>query len=213
MAKHEATKQEVEQAAEQAAPAKPKVKPEVTEVQMTDGRKVSFVGKKQLLKTVLESEHPEVRFDFRNGETRTFRVPRVLLHRFASHGASQKIGDECSGVEKIDDMVLAVDDIIGRLDKGEWGAARKVGDSFSGASMVIKAICEVSKKSVEEVKAFLQGKLDKAKERGEPLSRAALYASFRKPGTKTGDLIAKMEAEDAAKKGGANADEMLAELS
>lgn len=187
---------------------------EVVTVEMADGRKVDFAGKRKMLKEVVTNgEGVAVRFDFRNGETRVWNVPQSLLLQCAGHGASQKIGDETAGVEDVDDMVVAVDDIIKRLDGGEWSAVRASGDSFSGASVVIKAICEASGKSVEEVKAFLQRKLDEAKAAGQTLTRAALYASFRNPNSKVGQIIERLEREKKAKASAVNADELLSELS
>jgi len=182
---------------------------EVTVVTMTDGRKVEFAGKRQMLKeTSVEHGKASVRFDFRNGETRTFHVPHDSLAQYAAHGASQKIGDETSGAENVDDMVVAVDEIIARLEKGEWNVRKSAGDSFSGASIVIKAICEATGKSVAEVKNFLEAKLDA----NPSLTRRALYASFRSPTSKTGAIIARLEAEKASKSETVHADELLAEI-
>lgn len=182
-----------------------KAKAEVTIVTMSDGRSVPFSGKRKLVKEVLENG---VRFDFRNGETRTFALPEALIQRLALHGAAQKIGDEAAGVEEVEDMVVAIDDVIARLGRGEWGATRAAaGNSFSGASVVIRAICEATGKSVEEVKAFLQRKLDA----DSNLTRAALYASFRNPSSKTGQIIARLEAEKKSKTA-VDADALLGEL-
>lgn len=188
-------------------PDKPKTEGE--SIQMSDGRFVTFAGKRKMLKTVSE-DSKSVRFDFRNGETREFTIPHgEIAHKLAAHGAAQKIGDETAGVEDLGDMVIAVEAVIDRLHKGEWGATRQAGDSFSGASIVIKAVCEVTGKSVEDVKAFIEKKLAST----EGLTRAALYQSFRNPASKTGQVIARLEAEKAAKKGtAANADELLSEL-
>lgn len=182
-----------------------KAKAEVTIVSMSDGRSVPFTGKRKLVKEVLENG---VRFDFRNGETRTFTLNEALLTRLALHGAAQKIGDEAAGVEEVEDMVVAIDDIIARLSRGEWGATRAAaGNSFSGASVVIRAICEATGKGVEEVKAFLQRKLDA----DANLTRAALYASFRNPASKTGQIIARLESEKKSKTA-VDADALLGEL-
>jgi hypothetical protein len=133
-----------------------KPKPEVMKVKMQDGREVEFVGKRKLLKDVMvDGAAVKVRFDFRNGETRTFQVPDALLLQFAGHGASQKIGDETAGEDDVDDMTLAVDELITRLNAGEW-SAKKEGGGFGGASVLVKALVEVTKKPIEEVKAFLK---------------------------------------------------------
>jgi hypothetical protein len=189
---------------------------EVENVEMLDGRIVGFAGKRKLLKDV-KAEAGTVRFDFRNGETRTFTIPEALLRDFAAHGASQKIGDETAGTELVEDMVVAVDTIIDRLLKGEWSATRAAGDSFAGASVVIRAICEVTSKTVEEIKAFLQGKLDGSKAAaeasgGKALTRKELYDSFRKPGSKTAEVIDRLEKEKLSKASTIEADDLLAEL-
>ncbi len=193
----------------QEAVKTPKAVREVEVVEMTDGRTVEFAGKRQMLKEA-KAEHGKasVRFDFRNGETRTFHVPHDALAQYAAHGASQKIGDETSGEKDVDDMVVAVDEMIARLEKGEWNARRAAGDSFSGASVVIKAICEATGKGLAEVKAFLEAKLAA----NPTLTRRALYASFRSPTSKTGAIIARLEAEKAAKSETVHADDLLAEI-
>ena len=194
--------------AEQAVAVEKKVarpKAEVETVEMADGREVGFAGNKKMIKTILENG---VRFDFRNGESKTYELSEGLTVRLALHGAAQKIGDETAGVTEVEDMVVAVDEIITRLDTGEWGVARTSGgDSFSGASVVIKAICEATGKSLADVKAFLQKKLDG----DEKLTRAALYNSFRNPQSKTGVIIARLEQEKRSKTA-VNADDVLAEL-
>lgn len=186
---------------------------EVEQVTMEDGRVVGFAGKKRLSKEVIiDGTNVQVRFDFRNGQTRTFTLSSANLYQLAGHGASQKIGDETAGEEDLDDMVIAVDDMIARLERGEWTATRAAGDGFSGASVVIKAICEVTGKSVQYVKDFLQSKLDAAKARGEKLSRAELYASFRNPATKTGAVISRLEADKKSKVQKVDANDLMAEL-
>ena len=185
--------------------------PEVTTVTMDDGRNVTFTGKTKMNKEVLADG--SVRFDFANGNTRTFDVANSnLLLELASHGAKQKIGDETAGVADVDDMVIAVDAMLERLAKGDWSKAREAGDGFSGASVVIRAVMEATGKAQADVKAFLDGKLKAAEERGEKLSRKDLYDSFRKPGTKTGDIIARLENEKKAKAAKFDGDDLAAEL-
>lgn len=191
-------------------PAKPATTYEA--VTMEDTRVVQFPGKRQVDKEVLPDG--SVRFDFRNGATRTVSASALsddIKIRLIGHGLSQKCGDEYSGVKNIDDMVLAVESMSERLGKGEWSTAREAGDSFSGASIVIRAICEVTGKTVADIKAFLSKKLDTAKANGEKLTRADLYASFRNPSSKTGPVIERMEREERAKKSSVNADDLLNE--
>ena len=181
-------------------------------VTLTDGRVVEFAGKRKMRKEVIiEGGAVSVRFDFRNGETRLFTVPESLLLDCAGHGASQKIGDDVAGVEDLDDVIVGIDAMIARLSEGNWSAERAEGDGFSGASVVIKAIAEVTGKSIEAVKAFLQSKLDQAAAKGEKLTRQALYKSFRNPASKTGQVIQRLELEKASKSS-VNSDDMLGEL-
>jgi hypothetical protein len=209
--------------ADKAAKAK-RAPTEYVKIKLSDGREVDFAGKKKMNKTVLYSkdletwhdedpqdgdQYAKVRFDFRNGETREFSPPDSLLIRFIGHGASQKIGDETAGEEDVDDMVVAVDAIIDKLNAGSW-STREPGESFGGASVVIKALMEASGKTMQEIKAYLQGKLDAAKAKGESLSRAALYASFRNPKSKVGQIVRRMEEEKAAKATKIDADAELA---
>jgi len=131
----------------------------VETVKMSDERLVEFPGKKRLQKEsfVDASGRVSVRLDFRNGQTRTFSIQPNMVTKFAGHGAEQKLGDEIAGVEDIDDAVLAVDELISRLDIGEWGIKRE-GGGMSGTSVLLRAIVEVTGKSIEGVKAFLAGK-------------------------------------------------------
>ena len=192
--------------AESAPVAKATKQPTVyTAVTMADGRTVQFAGKKTLLKEVTtDAENGEVlvRFDFRNGQTRTIvgsTLSNEITLRALGHGLSQKVGDECASIDEVDDMVVAVDEMIARLQAGEWAARREAGDSFNGASIVVKAVAEASGKTVEFVKNFLQKKIDDAAKAGQKLTRAELYKSFRTPGSKTAAIIARLEAEKAAK--------------
>jgi len=181
-------------------------------VTLTDGRVVEFAGKRKLRKEVIIADGVvSVRFDLRNGETRLFTVPESLLLDCAGHGASQKIGDDVAGVDDIDDVVVGIDAMIARLSTGNWSAERAEGDGFSGASVVIKAIAEVTGKSVDAVKAFLQSKLDQAAAKGEKLTRQALYKSFRNPASKTGQVIQRLELEKTSKST-VNSDDLLGEL-
>lgn len=206
--------------------AKPKA--EVLEVEMTDGRKVSFAGKRKVLKETLIDESKiavdqgivqfepgavKVRFDLRNGQTRTFDLPLGLIAKFAGHGGEQKYGDElASPADKPlseDDMVIALEDLDSRIQRNEWRVQREGGGGgVSGASIVVKAIMEASRKDLEFVKAFLQKKIDTT----AGLTRRALYDSFRAPGTRTGVIIERMEKEKLSKTAAVNADATLDEM-
>jgi hypothetical protein len=188
-------------------------------VTMTDDRVVNFPGNRKTDKTPLTDASGNttgVRFDFRNGETRTLmfdELSQPILLQSCGHGISQKAGDEYSGVTEIDDMVLSVDEIFTRLRAGDWSATREAGDSLSGASIVIKAIMEATKKDLAFVKEFLQKKLDAAKAKGEKLSRQELYNAFRNPATPTGVIIKRLEEEKLAKGTKVSGVDLLAEMS
>lgn len=202
----------------QVATAPAKSKTEYTTVKMEDGRDVQFAGTRQVDKTSLidvAAGTAAVRFDFRNGKTITLAAneltPETQLTALA-HGLSQKVGDEWSGTKDIEDIVLTAEAIVTRLKKDGWSAPREAGDSLSGASVVIRAIVEATGKTVEAVKAFLDGKIEAAKARGEKLTRQELYSSFRNPASKTGQIIKRLEEEKAAKATKFSADDLLAEI-
>lgn len=207
----------------------PKKTTEYLEVTMTDGRKVSFAGKRKVVKeTVLDESKIvvegdvmqvqagaiSIRMDFRNGETRLMPLPLSLLARFAGHGAEQKYGDELATTADKplteEDMVLAIDDLNAQIQSGKWGAGRASsgGGGVSGASIVVQAICQATGKDLATVKAYLQKKLDS----DEGLTRRALYDSFRVAGTKTGVIIKALEEAKLAKVAKLNADDELASI-
>lgn len=137
----------------------------VTKVTMEDGREVEFAGKRRLLKDATISEDGfdvDVRFDLISGETRNFKIAanNPLFAKFAAHGIMQKIGDEVAGLEDPEDMILAVEEIIERLSKGEWGAERSRGEgnAMAGLSVLAKALVQVSGKTPEAVREFLKSK-------------------------------------------------------
>jgi hypothetical protein len=142
----------------------------INTVTMTDGRIVEFAGKKRLIKTSgVDEKGLFVRLDFINGEHRTFYLPQDLITKFALHGAEQKLGDETAGVVDIEDMVMGVDDLIDRLYNLEWSAKREA-SALAGATVLAKALVEVTGKSLVEVRAFLATKTqaEKMALRGSP---------------------------------------------
>lgn len=197
------------EASQEVKPKAKRAPAEVTKVVLSDGRTAEFSGKKRMDKEVLAGSEGQVglRLDFRNGETRTFWLSQALYTQAAGHGLSQKVGDETAGDEKVEDMVIHVDEILERLGKDEWYKARGDGDSFSGASLVILALMEVSGKTQAEIKASLTEIMEK---RG--LTRAELFKGFRKPGTKTAAIIKRLEEEAITKEAKADGDELLAEM-
>lgn len=216
-----------------------KKKAEVTVIKMSDGREVGFAGKRKVNKETIIDESKvlvdgntvtiedgavSVRMDFRNGETRLLPIRAAMLARFAGHGGEQKYGDELAApADKPlteEDMVLAIDELHDQLfNKGEWRATSEGG--IGGAGVVVKAIMEASRtdpndpatgKTLEQVKKFLQDKLDAAKAKGEKLSRKDLYDSFRNPNSKVGKIVERMEKERLAKESKVDADAALNEL-
>lgn len=177
-----------------------KEKPVEEMVEMTDSRIVAFVGKRKMLKESLltEDNKVQIRLDFRNGETRTFTVPASLLLKFAAHGAEQKLGDETAGEDDLDDMVLAVDELMDRLNKGEW-TTRVAGSGMSGTSVLAKALVEQTGKTIEQIKAFLKDK-----------TQAQKNALRNNPRIKP--IVERLEAEKASKSAKVDTDALLDEL-
>jgi hypothetical protein len=205
-----------------------KPKTEVLTVKMSDGREVNFAGKRKVNKATvidetkividggvmqIEEGAVSVRMDFRNGETRTLPLPLSLFAAFAGHGGEQKFGDELATTAdkplSEEDMVQAIDDLYALIAAGKWGKGRaEGGGGVSGASLVVRAIMEVTGKDQAFVKAFLQKKID-----ADPkLTRRALYDSFRAPGTKTAEVIERLEKEKAVKAPAVDADAELAAM-
>jgi hypothetical protein len=142
-----------------------KAKTEVKKVVMADGREVEFAGKRRLLKTAEISDDGfdvTIRLDFVNGETRslTLAANKPLFAKFAAHGMLQKLGDEVAGLDDVEDMVIAEEDLIARLEAGEWGAERTKGEgnALAGLSVLAKALVQVSGKTAEQVRAYLKTK-------------------------------------------------------
>lgn len=184
-----------------AAPeAKKKEKTPIEVIDMSDGRKVEFPGKRKLLKeTLIDGSKVAVRLDFRNGETRLFTVPDQLLLKAAGHGMEQKLGDETAGEDDVDDMVLAVDELISHLSTtGDWSRAKAAG-GMSGTSVLLKALVELSGKTADAVKAFLTGK-----------SQAEKVALRNSPKLKP--IVERIEQEKLAKAAKVDTEALLSEL-
>lgn len=175
---------------------------EYTVVTMDDGRKVEFAGKRKMLKDSILNEDGsiQVRLDFVNGETRLFTLPTTLVGRFAAHGAEQKLGDEIAGVTDVEDCILAVDELMERLNAGEWGATRAAGNGIAGTSILARALIEHSGKPADVIKAFLRDK-----------TQAQKLALRNNPQIQP--IIARLEAAKVRKeKDSINTEEMLAGL-
>lgn len=184
---------------EATAPAKTATEKNI--VTMADGRTVEFNKKQKLVKTstIGEDGSVSVQLDFVNGETRTFSIPATLMARFAAHGAEQKLGDAIAGETDLSDAVLSIDDLLGRLNNGEWNIKREAG-AFAGTSVLIRALVEASGKEVEAIKAFLSTK-----------SQAEKIALRRSD--KLRPIIERLEADKAkTSKNAVDTDSLLGEL-
>lgn len=129
-------------------------------VTMADGSIVEFNKRQKLLKTSTidtDAGTVSVRLDFVNGEIRNCTIPTSLILRAAAHGAEQKLGDATAGEADIADAILSVEEVITRLEAGDWNQPRAAG-SNTGTSILIQALVEVSGKDVAEIKAFLENK-------------------------------------------------------
>lgn len=203
-----------------AEAAEGKKKTEVESVKMSDGRTVDFAGKRKVVKSTIIDESKiesdgnilqiqagaiSIRMDFRNGETRTYPLPLAGesgIAKFAGHGGEQKFGDELAITTKpgeeppsLEDMVVWTDDLNAVIQSGKWGKGRaEGGGGVAGASLVLKALMEVTGKDLTFVKDFLEKTLAK----NEGLTRPALYKSFRNANLPTGKVIARLEAEKKA---------------
>lgn len=171
----------------------------VETVQMEDGRTVDFPGKRNIQRElIVNGSQAQVRFDFRNGQTRLFTVPDSLLLKFAAHGASQKLGDEAAGLTDLDDVVMAIDELIDRLYQGEWTQKRE-SNGMAGASVLAKALVETTGKTMEQIKAWLKTK-----------SHAEKQALRTNPKIKP--TVDRIEAEKASKATKVDTDTILGEL-
>jgi len=168
-------------------------------VTMTDGRVVVFSAKAKMLKDVLiDGAAITVRFDFRNGETRSWTIPDQMLAQCAGHGASAKLGDMIAGVKEVDDCVLEIEEGIAQLNRGEWNSKREAG-GMSGTSVLLQALVKLTGQSVEQVKEGL--KTLSAKEKAILRNSAQL-----KP------IVDEIEAAKAAKAGPVDTGALLAKF-
>lgn len=164
-----------------------KTQPVINTVTMDNGDIIEFTGKTKMLKSSkIDAEAGTVvtRLDFINGETRYLNITPSLMLRFAAHGAEQKLGDEIAGVKDVEDAIVGIDELLDRLEKGEWNVKRDA-NGLSGASILMKALIEMTGRAKADVKAFLIGK--------SHAEKVALRTNSRlKP------IIDRLEAEKAA---------------
>lgn len=181
-----------------ATAAKEKRAPtEYTLVKMDDGREVEFAGKRRMLKETLlgEDGSVSVRLDFVNGESRTFTLPSSLLMQFAGHGAEQKLGDEVAGLSDVEDAIMAIDELVERLNQGQWGVTRAAGNSMAGSSVLARALHEHTGKDMAAIKSFLSGKTqaEKVALRNNP-AIAPIVAKLEAGKVKKGAVVVDTEA-------------------
>lgn len=184
-----------------AAEKEVKAKTEVEVVSMSDGRKVEFAGKRKMLKDSIFNEDGSVkciRLDFRNGQFIDFVPSPDLKAKAEAHGWEQKLGDETAGVDDVDDMQLAVEELAGRLYKGEWSLKRE-GGGMAGTSVLLRALIEFSGRTIDQVKEFLTGK-----------SQAEKLALRNSPKVKP--IVDRLESEKISKLAKVDTDALLADL-
>lgn len=166
-----------------------------------DGQTYTF-GEKQKVKTdqTVDAGGFVTKFVFRNGVVRERRidVSHPLFVRLAAHGDKQKRADCFAGLDDVEDCVEAWDALDRQLEAGTW-SEKRVSDGMAGTSILVRALVEVSGKSVESIKAKL-----------ESLDAATKKALGLQP--KVAEVVARIKAERAAKKAAPNAAEAEAAL-
>lgn len=168
-------------------------------VKMSDGREVSFAGKRKAIKSSdFVAGEVQVRIDFRNGESKLYTIPKNLTEKAACHGGEQKYGDSYAGVESVEDMILACDQVQENLNKGDW-TSRVEGSGIAGTSVLARALVEATGKTPEAIKEWLKAKTQADK-------MALRQSSKLKP------IIERLEAEKVAKASKVDTGALLAEL-
>lgn len=195
-----------EQTAEMTKPKRVPV--EVKTIEMTDGRKVDFAGKKKMLKDGIKNEDGSlaIRVDFVNGQTRTYPLNPALVSDFALHGAEQKYGDYLAGAKgdngeplDVDDMVIELDELHEQLFTAGLWSQRKEASGVSGVSILFRALVEATGKTTEQIRTFLSAKT--------AAEKIALRNSERlRP------IIARLEAEKVAKTANVDTGALFGEL-
>ena len=134
-------------------------------IPMLDGTVVDFPGKRRLQKTswVTPDGLLKVRLDFENSEFRVLTLRPDMLATYALHGAEQKLGDEISGVEDIDDCVESIDQLMTRLDAGDWTKEKAAGSGMAGASILARALVIVTGQPIVVVRGYLSNLDNKTK--------------------------------------------------
>lgn len=168
-------------------------------VKMSDGREVSFAGKRKAIKSSdFVDGKVQVRIDFRNGVSKLYEVPAELTQKAACHGGEQKYGDSYAGLEDIEDMIAACDKVQENLAAGDW-SARVEGSGIAGSSVLARALSELTGKGLDEIKVWLKPK--------SQADKMALRAS-----SKLKPIIERLEAEKVAKASKVDTAALLGEI-
>lgn len=145
------------------AEAKKTARPKI-DIQMTDGRTVSFPegSKAQKEVIILKDGSHALRFDFAHGGTLTLRmseIPEDTKTQAAEHGLLQKMGDSYASKKvSAEDAFLAVEKIWSALKEGNWSVrSSEVGESLAGVGVLTVAISRVLNVPVETAKETLKG--------------------------------------------------------
>ena len=168
-------------------------------VKMSDGREVSFAGKRKAIKSSdYVDGKVQVRIDFRNGVSKLYTIPEQHTAKAACHGGEQKFGDSYAGVDDIGDMIACTDKVSDNLEAGDW-SARVEGSGIAGSSVLARALAELTGKPLEEIKVWLKPK--------SQADKMALRAS-----SKLKPIIERLEAEKVAKASKVDTSSLLAEI-
>lgn len=184
-----------------------RTKTEYTDITMLDGRVVKFPSKRNVLRDTLfnsETGQLAIRLDYRDGEFQLFIVPGTLpadatvLIAAAGAGLRDRFGAEQSGIEDLEEMREAAEAFAGQLAKNIWreGATESSG---KGAHIVIRAVAEVTGKSRQEVRDYIDSLLARFAAEGKKVSRTRLYGEFEKA-PKYAATVERMKAEQAARR-------------
>lgn len=181
---------------------------EETKVTMPDGVEVVFKGDRKMQKGyTTDGGKVKVRFDFVNGHTINFELPDQLVLQAAGHGVVQKGGDSAAGEKNVEDMILAVQDTLDNLAEGNWRAARE-GGGFSGAGVVLRALCKAYNWNLDQGKAWVAKKIEEYGTRGTKISAKKIYDALRES-EKVGPIVKELEAAEKKKETGIDSTALL----
>lgn len=169
-------------------------------VAFPDGKSFEFSPRFKSKKDV-NFERGVVTFYVRNGASIVVeldKIPAEVQRALTLHGIAQKVGDDAAGVDEPEDIASAFETMREQLYAGQWTTERAKGE-FTGATIFIKAVAEVTSQSMEKVKEIL-AKLS-------PSDKAQLKAN-----AKVKSVIDRLEAEKLAKAGPVDSEALLAKF-